>query len=1544
MMKTHPSNTPTTRFMAFRRFYSAPSGLVHRLFFNPGRCPGLAYSAPLAHRSCNQPAMNMAHWSCNQPAMNIAHWSCNQPAMNMAHGSCNQPAMNMAHVSSGQGPGICQPRATPWVGASKGLSPVRALQLGGLILFGTAFLHAENAEPKDPAAHTVIVPYDIGKPLDLRQSNRFYLDYAEFQHLWDLAKENRRPAKPIVEAGPQEAIINSALYDAEILADRFIMNARLSVVTRGGSWVKLPLGFKADGMFISEVKVDGKSAVLEKEEVLIEQPGPHMVEVSLQVLKKAGWQDLRMELPKSPANLIALTISEQEGRPSFNSFDFMVTEDKRAGRRVFILPMIMNSPLEFKREPVRQFVAEAAPTSSENKVSLNVLPRLEKVSAEIGFAFAGKERSSFSVRFDGSLKPTLWQVSYLKQWMLRKDGRDWVADITLTRPVADKFQIRLDAERIFAESTGSREAPRVVGDAVKTTTLFSIEHAEDLTVKTLAASSIQRTDVASNKSGAKSNRETYRWLNNEPLSYLVANAEDRSASQIEAVYQLSAQKAEIIAAITLDTGRGPLTEARIKLPQGFEVQSLAGPRVLSWHREGDEVLMLFDSQAVSNARLVVHVAKTLTNTTNTWKLESLLTPQFAKHKGTALIATHAADEVTLSFDASDRKLREVDPSTLNAVITVAAPLVVRRALITEKLDWSAQVGLNRQSPKFSVDAVLLAQATDEGLKLSQQIGLNIEQGAVGGVKLRLPKELPEARVRGALVRDAQSKLNGEVREYEVKFQEDVLERADFTLDLELPLEGEKTLPVVQVDGASRAQRFLIVDNTSSKEMKTDTGGAESIIKDSLPYLPDGLQRPEYYRAGDTAKIKLGFNQLETTAGNAAIITLAEITTALRENGERWETVVYSIANRALQFLPVRLPANAELVEVSVGGQTVRADVDGSKKASGQVYLVPLIQMRAGELSQQVRLVYRLPASEKSVVTKHTLDDPELVGLSAERTLWNVWLPKPFELKKWDGNMEDVGEEGREVEKQQSLLSDLNRLNQVLSSKDLKAEDAKVAWANANKVVGELKHQQQEKKSKKSYFSRSDEGKAKELPQQAARQSIAIANAEVDKQLDVQGSLLIGNSSNVLRAQSQVEQGRNTFSGIVQGNINSNSGATQNWAFNGGNLTVQPKSEAKPADMNQLAVNDNVNIGQGFLDDQGAASKKSEPQGATLTKSGAGTLTLGSGVATFSGGLTLATPTQNASQTGLQNNATTNISSNARASKNAITANSGTNLDLNEPKIYTGVTTINAGTIVNGGTLNLNGNVAGTGGVSLAGNGKLELGDTVGAISSVQNALGIDKDNKALRRGMETAEQAKSQYYKTARDQTRASMLNSVSEGWESQVPATTLNISGATASGSIAVKADSIDGLLPKIATPAPAKPSVVKAIGISSASAAADPFAGPATSNATMNFTTVGGVSSTSTRAAVAAPPAGAGETESRNKALPATPQLKPVGRVSLAVEVPLEGTVHHFRKLKDHALIELTVIKPMESRQTSALWMLLIGGAILGGIEWARRWRAVK
>src|SRR4029079_1934018 len=120
-----------------------------------------------------------------------------------------------------------------------------------LVACFACFVDRVQAEEKpDPAAHTVIVPYDVGKPRDPQWANRFYIDYAEFQKLWELAKENRRPVKPDeadAKAKP-EAVINSALYDARIEDEKLIIVARLGVVSRGANWAKLPLPFKGEGL------------------------------------------------------------------------------------------------------------------------------------------------------------------------------------------------------------------------------------------------------------------------------------------------------------------------------------------------------------------------------------------------------------------------------------------------------------------------------------------------------------------------------------------------------------------------------------------------------------------------------------------------------------------------------------------------------------------------------------------------------------------------------------------------------------------------------------------------------------------------------------------------------------------------------------------------------------------------------------------------------------------------------------------------------------------------------------------------------------------------------------------------------------------------------------------------------------------------------------------------------------------------------------------------------------------------------------------------
>jgi hypothetical protein len=56
----------------------------------------------------------------------------------------------------------------------------------------------------------------------------------------------------------------------------------------------------------------------------------------------------------------------------------------------------------------------------------------------------------------------------------------------------------------------------------------------------------------------------------------------------------------------------------------------------------------------------------------------------------------------------------------------------------------------------------------------------------------------------------------------------------------------------------------------------------------------------------------------------------------------------------------------------------------------------------------------------------------------------------------------------------------------------------------------------------------------------------------------------------------------------------------------------------------------------------------------------------------------------------------------------------------------------------------------------------------------------------------------------------------------------------------------------------------------------------------------------------------------------------LQAAGRVSLAVDFPMEGQVLHFKKVKGNAHLELTTTTP----ETWVRWKLLVLGVVLAGV----------
>ena len=553
---------------------------------------------------------------------------------------------------------------------------------------------------------------------------------------------------------------------------------------------------------------------------------------------------------------------------------------------------------------------------------------------------------------------------------------------------------------------------------------------------------------------------TYRLSPGQTLAFDAKPAAAKTEARTDYVVQLSEQKQEIFAAIALKRQRGTWQQLRVDLPApGYEVQAVNGPQLATWEQVGDQIFLRFATGTAAETRVVVYAATTRAQAAKDWTVQPMKLDGIDKLKGTTIIAAHAAIETRLGSPLTNAK--EIDVSTQTEVFTITPPIAKQRALEFERADWAASVTLAEQPARFAADGILLAQATENGLLISQQIALSVEQGALKHVVIRLPKTLPEATVKGDLLREARPSIVGEFREYDCTFQSQggLQGSTTLTFDMNLPLtDAELTLPFVEVADASRLRRWCILDNASARELtipKSD--GVEPTTKDALPYVPELVSQPRYYTVKNSGSLSVIFKQLQASAGNAAIITLADISTIFRTDGERWDTVVYSVQNRALQFLPVILPDGAELIAVTVSGEPVRADEAAQEKR--RIRLIPMIQTRPGQTSMEVRLVYRIKGT--SIAASQHLDDPEVPGISAERTIWTVTLPKGYRVsdnfQTYFGNMEMISKEGHEVERLNKMLSDFQTMNRYLSSNtaNLSEQDIKQTVEEAKKLGQEI---------------------------------------------------------------------------------------------------------------------------------------------------------------------------------------------------------------------------------------------------------------------------------------------------------------------------------------------------------------------------------------------------------------------------------------------------------------------------------------------------------
>ncbi|MFN0078865.1 MAG: autotransporter-associated beta strand repeat-containing protein [Prosthecobacter sp.] len=1361
-------------------------------------------------------------------------------------------------------------------------------------------------QPADPAAHTVIIPYDAKLPLEGQKAERFYLGYEEFQRLWKTAKENRRALAAETDA-TQHAVIHSALYQGRIEERGIVLEARITATTRG-QWTKLLLPFAqmvggkdAAQALVGEVRVDGKAAALNGNWLTLENPGTHAIELTATLPLARDWNDLTLRLPPSLAGMLALRTPKSDGWLRVNEAAASTVEELAEGR-LFTQTLGTHREVRLQRS-ARGLERGEGPVPAANVRATLTLRELEPedVDAVIEYEFPGAVRRTleFAVEEKNGLEigamnvyttiPGVGEVRVpTNVTQTRREGGRLIFTISLRHEVSHGAVLKISKATRHLNATGVRQMPLVYPLAQRVKQEVAVLHDDSMKVL-VRGGTAQRS--ANSERGVLLDAGRWQWSSGAAPTYEVTPAALFAEADVGYVFQLSEQKAELLAALTLKRKRGAWTRAVVGLPADYEVQAVQGPALTAWQHEGAQLYLQLDPNiAGMDARIVVHLAKVVPQAVTTWKLEPLKLENYEKVGGKALIVAHAANEVKLPDLTQRSDLKELDATVLDSVFAIAPPLEKKRAVQHEGVAWSLEVALTRQASRFSADTVLLVLASDAGIRVSQQVAATVEQGAIRQISVRLPAALPEAVVSGPLLRETRSRIEGAERVYECSLQTEVLDRAELTFDLDLPLTAELEVPFVKVPGAGRLTRWFVLDNFSAREAKITTQTAlEAAAREAVPYLPLGLARPQFFRATGDGALKLAYQQLTSTEGNAALVTLADLTTVLRADGERWDIAQYSLINRSLQFLPVILPEGAELISTSVSGEPVRADEE--TQGGKRVRLIPLIHTRPGQRALEVKMIYRFAKGPDGLKPGSTLDDPELVGLSVERTTWTVWTPKGWKLDDFDGNMTATVEEGRELQRLEGMLSELGEVNRALSSGKLDYDDAAAAYGDANALAEKV------------------QAKKQEIASKVGRGSLVLSDSRyqqgtMDTEVRQQQELLKGNWDNNYAGKNAMRKGGKDVGQIAQGNTNwgSNKAAPQeqqlrlsgNNTFtgavtvNGGqlfndNVAVDNTYFANGAPQLQSAMRGgqvaitNNSIDNLLVSNNGAAAQAAPAQpmaGANgVVKLGAGTLVLNGGTTTYTG------------ETVISGGVVTKSGQRAAMQQN----------DSSAFQTYSGTATQGAQSL----TQNATGSVNIVNSNARSNNlGQMQVDAPQGRTSLATGALGM-KDGQEVTLGLATAT--------TAPQRVAGTSSLTISNG-------SSLTFGGTAAVAAPAAPAMAAD---PFGAPPAATQPPPP----------AGKPMELPVSGDGKKQAEAKGERDRDKER----------GDDKVANLVLAQTVEsLRPTGRRALEIELPMDGTAHHFSKLKDHAVLKVEIERLGDARTTSRL-LCLTGGLLLWlGVWW--------
>ena len=882
---------------------------------------------------------------------------------------------------------------------------------------------------------TIYVPYTELEKIFQDGGRGVFLPYREFLELWnELTLKREQEDKP-----PTDGVVSRAEYIGKVEGTTLTLDARVTVESFKKGWVTLPLGGN-DMVGIGEAQTGRAVLQSAADGVKVLLPDKGVYELTLRlfapVVQANGKSKVKLALPRAAVSRLTATIPGDGLEFEVAPAAAFTSRPAAEGQTELSFFFGAGAAHEVSWGTPQGATQLTPLVLVDTKLDVSIGAGSIATSAGISYRIMRAPVSAFRIGVPKGQEVLGVTGDDVKEWNLEAGaGGGQTLVVTPNKPVKDKYAITVSLESPIAKLPAEVAAPALLIEGAsyaRGTATVRTEAQFDATAKTLDG--LARANSAATAGQGMIAVGSFRLLK-QPYQLTLDVTEAKPQVEVTSLARLDVQRdaVKIDAALDFNVRRVGIFEVEILLPGNWSVASVTGDGVGEWNvigtttalpadgSPGSQTLLVKLPQQKTGAFKIKLTARQLRGQpTDDLLLQALLVQNANRHEAKVGVAIHSSLEVNTKDVGG---FQQEDVSALGAAATDSgsAATLAFRYRDTAK---PAALGFRSRDPQVSAEVLTLVEAKEQSTRHEWVLAFDVVYAAVDRFVLAVPKAVAgEVRL-----------VDSQVKEINKAFTPDPqkIKNVDTTANAywEVVLRGEK-LGAFQLTLSHEKQGALEAGKTGKIDLLQlhvpgafqETGQVAVIKDDSLEIRnsqPENLEEidsrelhPEIQRPGVFLAYKYRALPMKLAVEVAkndyfsvpqAVVTHADITTAVATDRAQSTEVIYWVKNIDLQFLVVRLPTGARLVSDIVVGRESQQPMrrEGSEDL--------LVRLPSGSGNQRdafpVRFVYEMPSANPGeklgLMGEFAVEPPSVGEVKVFETRHRLFLPEAWHYQRFDG--------------------------------------------------------------------------------------------------------------------------------------------------------------------------------------------------------------------------------------------------------------------------------------------------------------------------------------------------------------------------------------------------------------------------------------------------------------------------------------------------------------------------------------------------------------